>query len=577
MNNRKIKLRVSKRQKNVLSQAAKVLTVMAVLTTTLVLYNVVINSKTSIAGEIEKTINKLDGFAYQSQLELNTLNLGIRSKFLQIPLLAEIQAEELKYYTKGGIIQHEQGADICFTSEDGKQIIPHAIHRYDPSKGKLLVWIKMPVVDPDKKVILNFYAGKLGAQISNESDVFSNPYKGIFHLNNDFAESIVRQSHGEIHRVNDEEGIIAACKSFSAYSASHANMHVPQLTNHNGNLTVSFWIKPSELSGKSIPLMQVGSKGGFAFQLNSDKSLIFEIRNSANKSAEIKSLNKLKSNEWSQITGVFDASRDSLYLYVNGIIENRVRSGIRYFADGKLTFGGGNGYYFDGQLDELHIAYEPFSGDKVKLLYVNQSNPSALFNVNSSDSNLSKGILAFESVETQPRNGHVLISWSTSFEKNVDLFKIERSTDGEHFEKIAAQFATGSEMESKSYFVIDPNPLAEKTFYRVIGVGFKGENVYSPLSEVDYQEFEKPVVIDAVEPNPFDQSFEVKYKLSKQEKGLLSITNIHGQKVHEALLDPEKEKYAFDHGNKLLPGIYFICLKQDNEQHTLRLVKKAKQ
>lgn len=576
MNNRRKKLRITVRQKAILSNTAKVFTVFAVLSTTLLLYNLVMNFKLSKAESETDGIIMLDGYAYQSDIELNTSHFKISSKFIQVPLLAEIQSEELKYYTKGGVIQHSHGEDIAFTSADGKQVIPHIVHRYDPAKGKLLVWLKMPLIEPEKNTQLRFYAGKLGAVQHNTQNVFDLPYKGIFHLNHDFKESIHGGSYGESFRVNDEEGIIAACKAFSAISASHAILYVPELLNYNGSLTVSFWINPSKLCKKSIPLMQMGNKGGFAFLLNSNNQIDFEIRNTSKKNAEVKGVTKLNPDEWTHITGVFDASRDSLYLYVNGMLENRIRSGVRYNADGKLCFGGGSGYFFDGLLDEVHIAFEPFSGEKVKMFYINQSNPTDFIQIKSDDSNTRKGMMAFESLDAQTNNGHVLISWATEFEKNVDIFRIERSADGEHFEKIAAQFAAGSETKNKNYFVLDPKPLPERAFYRVVGVGFNGECVYSHHVEVDYKLFERPVSICAVEPNPFDQSFEVKYKLSKQNKGLLSITNIHGQKVHEALLDPEKEKYAFDHGNKLLPGIYFISLKQDDEQHTLRLVKKSK-
>jgi hypothetical protein len=576
MKNNRLRLKVNGRQRQLLKQSAKLVTITALLTTTFILYNLVISVKKSSAEIKTEITGKLDGFALSMPLEVNTEALGIQSKFLDIPLLGEIMTDDLKYYTKGGLIQDENASDLCFTLSDGITVLPHEIHRYDPEKGKILFWIRLAHLSPNKDNTLIMYAGKAGKTTETREAVFQTPHKSIFHLNNDFTESIHKEAFGETYQVKDEEGKIAACKSFNAHLGSSAKLNVPQLQSYDGSITVSFWLNPSNQT-KSLPIMQIGKEGGFAFNINSNNKIGFEIRDKKNRGAEIKSEKSIAVNTWSHVAGVFDASKDSLYIYVNGKPENKIRTGLRYNADGKLLLGGSHGYFFDGLIDEIQISYEACSAEKMQLIFNNQSNPQLLFNINKSQINRPQnGILSFNNATAEPRKGHVLISWESAYENNVDLFKVERSNDGINFSKIAAQFASGSNNESKSYFAIDPQPNSEKSIYRIAGIGFNGEIVYSKTMEVIHIENDNPVAIDAVEPNPFDNKFEVKYKLGRANKGLLSITNIHGQKVHEALLDPEQEKYEFDHGSKLLPGIYFISLKQDNEQHTLRLVKKTK-
>jgi hypothetical protein len=574
----RLKTRVNTRQRQKLQNIAKVFTLVAVIATTLTLYNMLGVSKTSKADNLElNTQNRLEGFSYVTSLSINYDALELKANFMENTILAEIQSDELKYYTKGGLMQIEDASDLIFTLEDGITTLPHYIERYDPSKGKVLVWLKVPELNKERLKSVLMYAGNNLFSEKNTENVFNNPLKSVFHLNNDFKDALSNEVFGEVYGVKDDEGKIAAGKSFHSYAQSNAVMNVPALKNYEGSLSVSFWINPSEMKNKSLPLAQLGRNGGFNFKLNSDNEITFEIRNEKQKSADVSTKSAIKSSAWTMVTGVFDASKDSLYIYVNGENAAQAKAGVRYHADGKLHIGGGTGMYFDGMMDEIQISFEALSPLKARLNFANQNNPTQFFNIGNQEYlKAPEGIVAFNSFDAEARSGHVLLSWATRYEQNVDLFRIERSVDGENFEKIAGQFATGNTNEPRNYFIIDPKPLNETAYYRITGIGFNNELVCSNIQSVSYIANDKPVVIDAVEPNPFENNFEVTYKLNRPTTAVLSITNIHGERVHEATVDHQSEKYSFDHGNKLLPGIYFISLKQDNEQHTLRLVKKTK-
>lgn len=79
-------------------------------------------------------------------------------------------------------------------------------------------------------------------------------------------------------------------------------------------------------------------------------------------------------------------------------------------------------------------------------------------------------------------SGLVKIQWQTSAEINVKEFVIEKSSDGNIFNKLTSETSKGS---SSSYSVFDLNPHSKNTllYYRVKVVDYDGTvNVSDPVS-----------------------------------------------------------------------------------------------
>src|SRR5690606_35235272 len=130
------------------------------------------------------------------------------ANFMENTILAEIQSDELKYYTKGGLMQIEDASDLIFTLEDGITTLPHYIERYDPSKGKVLVWLKVPELNKERLKSVMMYAGNNLISEKNTDNVFNTPLKSVFHLNNDFKDALSNEVFGEVYGVKDDEGKI---------------------------------------------------------------------------------------------------------------------------------------------------------------------------------------------------------------------------------------------------------------------------------------------------------------------------------------------------------------------------------
>jgi len=72
-----------------------------------------------------------------------------------------------------------------------------------------------------------------------------------------------------------------------------------------------------------------------------------------------------------------------------------------------------------------------------------------------------------------------LLEWGTSFESNSDIFYIEKSTDGLHYNSIGELAAAGHSKKETKYRFLDTEISKEKKFYRLKLVEREGVVSYS--------------------------------------------------------------------------------------------------
>jgi hypothetical protein len=78
----------------------------------------------------------------------------------------------------------------------------------------------------------------------------------------------------------------------------------------------------------------------------------------------------------------------------------------------------------------------------------------------------------------------VLVSWITATEQNTDYFIVERSTDGRLFEAVGALPAQGNSQQTISYQLVDPDPSAGTSYYRLIQTDLDGTISVSHVVEL---------------------------------------------------------------------------------------------
>jgi len=109
------------------------------------------------------------------------------------------------------------------------------------------------------------------------------------------------------------------------------------------------------------------------------------------------------------------------------------------------------------------------------------------------------------SFEANAENQHIMVSWYTSSESEIDSFIVERSLDAKSFHEIARVKAQGAENKLTAYAVLDKQPIQTVAYYRLvpsnkplksvtistIGYKYRGANGDLKLSDVIQDEVKK--------------------------------------------------------------------------------------
>ena len=166
--------------------------------------------------------------------------------------------------------------------------------------------------------------------------------------------------------------------------------------------------------------------------------------------------------------------------------------------------------------------------------------------------------------EARSNGFEVSLLWETAHEQNSDFFEIERSLDGDSFEKIGSVYASGNSDERRSYNFVDGNPNANKLYYRLKMVDLDGQFEYSDIETVDF----KPAPMK-IRPNPTNGEifFDFSDSWLQENDGVsIRIIDISGRLIYDTNLNS---------GQMILPtsidlsahpnGIYFLQCIQDDE------------
>jgi hypothetical protein len=156
----------------------------------------------------------------------------------------------------------------------------------------------------------------------------------------------------------------------------------------------------------------------------------------------------------------------------------------------------------------------------------------------------------------------VILNWITSSELNNNGFEIERSYNGNSFEKIGFVNGNGSSALVNTYSFTDAQLPAGKYSYRLKQLDFDGTFEYSYAVEA---EIVVPLVFALGQnyPNPFNPSTKIDFSLAVDSKVSLRVFDILGQEV-SLLLDQNMN--AGNHSinfnaSKLMTGMYIYKLE----------------
>ena len=175
----------------------------------------------------------------------------------------------------------------------------------------------------------------------------------------------------------------------------------------------------------------------------------------------------------------------------------------------------------------------------------------------------------------------VLLTWETASEINNDFFEVQRSIDGQAFEKIGEVAGQGSNNEAHYYQFIDKQPLEGTVYYRLKQVDYDGMYDYSELVAVEWIYSETTEIAPAPDvlmfPNPSEGgSFTLRIR-GMQPNSVVSIKlidmvgKVHLQQFVEA-------RSLAGSGLRLSPsgslpaGLYFVNIQQGENTFQKKLI-----
>lgn len=96
--------------------------------------------------------------------------------------------------------------------------------------------------------------------------------------------------------------------------------------------------------------------------------------------------------------------------------------------------------------------------------------------------------------EGKLQDNQILLTWKTASEKNNDYFTIEKTLDGNKYEKVGIVKSKGNSFVSNDYLFYDLAIPDEIIYYRLKQTDFDGKASFSKLISVDNRDYENKVV-----------------------------------------------------------------------------------
>lgn len=168
------------------------------------------------------------------------------------------------------------------------------------------------------------------------------------------------------------------------------------------------------------------------------------------------------------------------------------------------------------------------------------------------------------------------IKWTTSWEKNVSHFSIEKSTDGQNYSQVGLVFATGNSSDLVNYSFTDKKIDANKStiYYRLRSVDIDGSYELSAIRTVTIGSQNRPGVAVSTYPNPVNSQLKITLPSNWHRKQVtFQVVNHSGQVVKKSISGSASQTETLD-VNYLAPGIYILSAICNGETAVQKIIKK---
>ncbi len=168
------------------------------------------------------------------------------------PMLFAVTDPNLKTATNGGSVAKADGSDILFTAADGVTKLDHEMQQYNAATGQVVAWVRIPSLSPTEDTVVYVYYGNASAaEQQNKAGVWSNGYKGVWHLAENAASVAVADASGNGNagtnaantNTKTTSGKMGAALAYNGTTGYTSVASSAGLGSGLGSFTVSAWVK----------------------------------------------------------------------------------------------------------------------------------------------------------------------------------------------------------------------------------------------------------------------------------------------------------------------------------------------
>ena len=180
--------------------------------------------------------------------------------------------------------------------------------------------------------------------------------------------------------------------------------------------------------------------------------------------------------------------------------------------------------------------------------------------------------------EAKIKSQKVNLKWATASETNNSFFTIERSSDGENFERVSQQRGAGNSSTTLFYNTTDEFPLSGISYYRLKQTDYDGHSTYSNIETIMNENKEEAVSIEikSISPNPFSESLEINFTSKFNGPVNILITSSTGQTIVNEVINVNDgfNNYRFRDLSQLTSGMYFVSIIYQDQKITQKVIKR---
>jgi biopolymer transport protein ExbB len=309
------------------------------------------------------------GWQHRKALTVAPTKVLSTADLTAFPLLVSTTDVDLKTVENGGRLT--SGLDLAFFAADGTTPLAFEIEQYSPTTGRLIAWVKLPVLSKTAgaKLYMSFGNPQVTTSLEDRRAVWSDGYAGVWHMSDEqWADSAgVNDGTPAGGATTTPEGMIGAGGTFGASGVYVDVGSGPPL--RPTSITVSAWAKPASVGSAPDrhPYMihqdswrAAGSdpRGYYLeiYRTQTDPRPTFYTANGAT-SAHAFAQTAVVNGTWYYVVGTRNEATGQTRIYVNGVEEGSASmTGSIAYLDNVVRLGGIGNETWDGMLDEVRIA-----------------------------------------------------------------------------------------------------------------------------------------------------------------------------------------------------------------------------